>query len=116
MKARIVASDERETGERALLNLGHTFGHAFEAELGYGPEMLHGEAVAIGMTMAFDLSARLGLCSPADAARARRHLVQMGLPTGQLTFILTRGIGKAFISREVAASDVKAVLAAALAA
>lgn len=140
MKARIVASDERENGERALLNLGHTFGHAFEAELGYGSEMLHGEAVAIGMTMAFDLSAKLGLCPPADSLRARQHLQRMGLPTGisgrnwpperlldhmgrdkkvidgRLTFILARGIGKAFIDRGVAASDVKAVLAAALAA
>jgi 3-dehydroquinate synthase len=140
MKARIVASDERETGDRALLNLGHTFGHAFESELGYGPEMLHGEAVAIGMIMAFDLSVRLGLCPPEDAARARRHLARIGLPTGiagrnwpperlvdhmgrdkkvvdgRLTFILARGIGKAFISREVATDDVKAVLTAALAA
>jgi len=140
MKARIVASDERETGERALLNLGHTFGHAFESELGYGPELLHGEAVAIGMTMAFDLSVRLGLCPLEDAVRARRHLAKVGLPTGlagrnwpperlidhmgrdkkvvdgRLTFILARGIGKAFISRDVTPDDVKAVLAAALAA
>jgi 3-dehydroquinate synthase len=140
MKARIVAADEQETGERALLNLGHTFGHAFESELGYGPEMLHGEAVAIGMAMAFDLSVRLGLCPAEDAARARRHLARVGLPTGlagrnwpperllahmgrdkkvvdgRLTFILVRGIGRAFISRDVAADDVKAVLTAALAA
>jgi len=140
MKARIVASDERETGDRALLNLGHTFGHAFEAELGYGGEMLHGEAVSIGMVMAFDLSARLGLCPAADAARARRHLAQLGLPTGiagrdwsperllahmahdkkvvdgRMTFILARGIGQAFISRSVDGADVHAVLAAALAA
>ena len=140
MKARIVASDERESGERALLNLGHTFGHAFESELGSGPEMLHGEAVAIGMALAFDLSVRLGLCPPADAARAKRHLAQMGLPTGlagrnwpperlldhmgrdkkvvdgRLTFILVRGIGRAFVSRDVGSSDVQAVLAAALAA
>jgi len=140
MKARIVAADERETGERALLNLGHTFGHAFESELGYGSEMLHGEAVAIGMTMAFDLSARLGLCPPADAARTRRHLRRVGLPTGlagrnwpperlidhmgrdkkvvdgKLTFILARRIGEAFITRDVRPGDVEAVLAAALAA
>ncbi|MSP48313.1 MAG: 3-dehydroquinate synthase [Alphaproteobacteria bacterium] len=140
VKARIVASDERETGERALLNLGHTFGHAFEAELGFGPEMLHGEAVAIGMTMAFDLSVKLGLCPPAEAHRARRHLAHMGLPVGlsgrtwpperlldhmgrdkkvvdgRLTFVLARGIGKAFVSRDVAPADVRAVLAAALAA
>jgi 3-dehydroquinate synthase len=140
MKARIVAADERETGERALLNLGHTFGHAFEAELGYGSELLHGEAVAIGMVLAFRLSARLGLCPPADAERARRHLAGVGLPTGlagrnwpparllghmgrdkkvvdgRLTFILARGIGRAFVSREVTAEDVEAVLAEALAA
>ena len=73
-KARFVASDERETGDRALLNLGHTFGHALEAESGYGGQLLHGEAVAIGMVMAFELSVRLGLCPTEDAARVRRHL------------------------------------------
>ena len=71
-KAAIVAADERESGQRALLNLGHTFGHALEAETGYGDELLHGEAVAIGMVMAFDLSVELGLCPPEDAARVRR--------------------------------------------
>jgi 3-dehydroquinate synthase len=80
-KAKVVAADERETGVRALLNLGHTFGHAIEAETGYG-EFLHGEAVAIGMVMAFELSARLDLCAAEDAARARRHLAAIGLPTG----------------------------------
>jgi 3-dehydroquinate synthase len=69
-KARIVGEDEREAGARALLNLGHTFAHALEAECGYSDELLHGEAVAIGLVMAFDLSARLGLCSPDDAAHA----------------------------------------------
>jgi len=131
-KARIVAADERETTDlRALLNLGHTFGHALEAETGFGTDLLHGEAVGTGMAMAFDLSARLGLCPPADAERVRRHLGAVGLPMrlrsiggdnrrswdaarlidhmrgdkkatdGKLTFILARGIGKAFVSREV---------------
>jgi 3-dehydroquinate synthase len=131
-KARIVAADERETTDlRALLNLGHTFGHALEAETGYGSDLLHGEAVGTGMAMAFDLSARLGLCPAADAERVRRHLGSVGLPMrlraiggdnrrnwdssrlidhmrgdkkaadGKLTFILARGIGKAFVSREV---------------
>ena len=131
-KARIVAADERETTDlRALLNLGHTFGHALEAETGFGSDLLHGESVGTGMAMAFDLSARLGLCPLADAERVRRHLGSVGLPMrlraiggdnrrswdaarlidhmrgdkkaadGKLTFILARGIGKAFVSREV---------------
>jgi 3-dehydroquinate synthase len=131
-KARIVAADERETADlRALLNLGHTFGHALEAETGFGPDLLHGEAVGAGMAMAFDLSARLGLCPAADAERVRRHLAAVGLPVrlraiggdnrrhweaprlidhmrgdkkaeaGRLTFILARGIGKAFVARKV---------------
>jgi len=131
-KARIVAADERETTDlRALLNLGHTFGHALEAETGFGSDLLHGESVGTGMAMAFDLSARLGLCPASDAERVRRHLGSLGLPMrlraiggdnrrnwqssrlidhmrgdkkaadGKLTFILARGIGKAFVSREV---------------
>jgi 3-dehydroquinate synthase len=131
-KARIVAADERETTDlRALLNLGHTFGHALEAETGFGPDLLHGEAVGAGMAMAFDLSARLGICPASDAERVRRHLSAVGLPVrlrsiggdnrrqwdtrrlvdhmrgdkkaegGKLTFVLVRGIGKAFVSREV---------------
>ena len=131
-KARIVAADERETTDlRALLNLGHTFGHALEAETGFGPDLLHGEAVGAGMALAFDLSARLGLCPGSDAERVRRHLGGVGLPVrlraiggdnrrtwdtakliehmrgdkkaeaGRLTFILARGIGKAFVTREV---------------
>ncbi len=131
-KARIVAADERETTDlRALLNLGHTFGHALEAETGFGSDLLHGEAVGAGMAMAFDLSAELGLCATADAERVRRHLASVGLPVrlrsiggdnrrswsagrlidhmrgdkkaeaGRLTFILARGIGKAFVTREV---------------
>src|SRR3546814_8515706 len=79
-KAAIVAADERETGDRQLLNLGHTFAHAFEVESGYGGDLLHGEAVSIGMVMAFDLSVRLGLCPADDAARVRRHLAEIGLP------------------------------------
>ena len=132
-KARFVSADERETGERALLNLGHTFGHALEAEAGYGNRLLHGEAVAIGTVMAFELSARLKLCPVEDALRVRRHLSEVGLPTsaaeaglsgfdsaqllqhmqqdkkvrdGQLTFVLVRGIGQAFLTREVELADV----------
>ena len=142
-KARIVGEDEREAGNRALLNLGHTFGHALEAECGYGDELLHGEAVAIGMVMAFDLSARLGLCPAADAARVARHLASVGLPTGveaiggrrftaerliehmgrdkkvsqgRIAFVLTRGIGKAFVARDVALDQVRDMLAEAVAA
>ncbi len=142
-KARIVGEDEREAGRRALLNLGHTFGHALEAECGYGDELLHGEAVAIGMVMAFDLSARLGLCPAADAARVARHLASVGLPTGvealggrrfsaerlighmgrdkkvaqgRIAFVLARGIGKAFLARDVALDQVRAMLAEAVAA
>ncbi|WP_282604231.1 3-dehydroquinate synthase [Pelagibius sp. Alg239-R121] len=79
-KADIVAQDEREAGLRALLNLGHTFGHAFEAEAGYGGGLIHGEAVALGMVMAFDLSVQMELCPPEDAARVRAHLQHCGLP------------------------------------
>lgn len=143
-KAAIVAEDEKEHGRRALLNLGHTFGHALEAEAGYGDALLHGEGVAIGMVMAFDLSVRMGLCPAEDAARIRRHFAAVGLPAGiaanlkgegwtadrllhhmgkdkkvsggRMTFILVRGIGKAFITRDVALDGVRAVLDAALAA
>jgi 3-dehydroquinate synthase len=133
-KADIVARDERESGERALLNLGHTFGHAFEAAAGYSERMLHGEAVAFGMTLAFAFSARKGLIAPADAARVRRHLQAVGLPTdigdlngplpdvsrlmdliaqdkkvkrGTLTFILVRGIGQAFIAADVDPGEIR---------
>jgi len=136
-KAAIVARDERETGERALLNLGHTFGHALEAGCGFSQRLLHGEAVALGMVMAFDYSAHKGICSAADAARARAHLAAVGLPThvkdvpggvpgvdalmdliaqdkkvkrGALTFILVRGIGRAFIENNVDPADVRAFL------
>ncbi|MPZ33372.1 MAG: 3-dehydroquinate synthase [Rhodospirillales bacterium] len=140
-KARIVAADERETTDlRALLNLGHTFGHALEAETGYGSDLLHGEAVGTGMAMAFDLSARLGLCPAADAERVRSHLGGVGLPmrlraiggdnrrnwnatqliehmrgdkkaeAGRLTFVLARGIGKAFVSRDVDETALRGLL------
>jgi len=138
MKAAIVARDEFETGERALLNLGHTFGHALEAELGYSDRLLHGEAVAIGMVQAFRLSAALGLCDRQDVARLVKHLRDVGLPAdprdlpgfspspdsliahmahdkkvqgGKLTFILAKGLGKAFISRDVPIEAVRAILA-----
>jgi 3-dehydroquinate synthase len=136
-KAGIVARDERETGERALLNLGHTFGHALEAGCGFSDRLLHGEAVALGMALAFDFSARKGLIAAADAARARAHLAAAGLPThlkdvsggapgidvlmeliaqdkkvkrGKLTFILVRGIGQAFIENDVSMTEVRAFL------
>ncbi len=135
-KARIVAADERENGVRALLNLGHTFGHALEAETGFGAELLHGEAVAIGMRMAFDLSVRLGFCPSGDAMRVRHHLDKIGLPAGlsrqrdwradtlvahmghdkkvrdgKVTFILAHGIGKSFVAAGVDISRVREMLA-----
>jgi 3-dehydroquinate synthase len=137
-KAGIVARDERETGERALLNLGHTFGHALEAACGFSGRLLHGEAVALGMALAFEFCARKGLIGAADTARAHAHLAAVGLPThlkdipggtpginelmnliaqdkkvkrGKLTFILVRGIGQAFIANDVDAGEVRAFLA-----
>ena len=80
MKADIVARDERETGDRALLNLGHTFGHALEAATGFSDRLIHGEGVAIGMALAFQLSVKLGLCPGQDAERFVRHLKAVGLP------------------------------------
>ncbi len=136
-KAATVARDERETGERALLNLGHTFGHAFEAAAGFSERLLHGEAIALGMTCAFEFSARRGLIAATDAERVARHLAGVGLPThlsevagglpdadrlmeliaqdkkvrrGKLTFILARGVGQAFIASDVDAADVRAFL------
>ncbi len=138
MKAAIVARDEREAGERALLNLGHTFGHALEAATGYSDRLLHGEGVAIGMALAFRLSERLGLSPAADTAQIEKHLKAVGLPTaiadirgprpdaetlighmmhdkkaadGKLVFVLLRGLGHAFVSRDVPMDAVKAVLA-----
>lgn len=139
-KAGIVARDEKEADVRALLNLGHTFGHALEAETGYSDALLHGEAVAIGMVLAFGLSARMGLCTQADAARMRAHIQSVGLKTeprdvrkdfdlekliahmhldkkvqdGKLTFVLARGIGKAFISQEVDIEQLRGALAQAV--
>lgn len=134
-KAAIVAADERESGRRALLNLGHTFGHALEAAAGYTDALRHGEAVAIGLVLAYGLSARLGLCPAVDAERVRRHVEAAGLPAalpawapdaesllalmgkdkkvagGRLTFILARGIGHAFIARDVLPEAVRAFLA-----
>ena len=138
-KAAIVARDETETGERMLLNLGHTFGHALEAWAGYSDKLLHGEAVAIGITLAFQLSRELGFTDAASVERVRNHLASAGLPThikdiagnewpqaeallrlmaqdkkvraGQLTLILARGIGKAFATRDVAAATVRDFLA-----
>ncbi|HSZ67946.1 MAG TPA: 3-dehydroquinate synthase [Xanthobacteraceae bacterium] len=136
-KADIVARDERETGDRALLNLGHTFGHAFEAACGFSGRLLHGEAVAIGMALAFAFSAKQGLVSATEAERATRHLAAVGLPTrpqdipgplpsidrlmeliaqdkkvkrGMLTFILAKGIGAAFVEGGVDAGAVRAFL------
>lgn len=136
-KARVVAADERETGDiRALLNLGHTFGHAYEAEAGYSDTLLHGEAVALGMALAFDVSAARGLCPAADAARVRAHLLAAGfrlspaefgiaaspatllhhmrqdkkMQAGTLPFILARGIGKAFVARDVPLAEIEAFL------
>ncbi len=136
-KAAIVARDERESGERALLNLGHTFGHALEAVTGYSDRLLHGEAVSIGMALAFAFSARQGLLPAPDAERVVRHLRSVGLPAamseipgdlpdvdammasiaqdkkvrrGALTFILARGIGEAFIASDVESGAIRAFL------
>ncbi len=136
-KARIVAADERETaGVRALLNLGHTFGHALEAAAGYGGRVLHGEAVAVGIVLAFAFSAERGLCPAADVGRVRTHLAEVGLPVtlteignrasaaelaalvasdkkrvgGRVSFILVRGIGRAFVDASVKLEEVAAFL------
>jgi 3-dehydroquinate synthase len=136
-KAKVVVADERETGDiRALLNLGHTFGHAFEAEAGFSDRFLHGEGVALGMALAFDLSARRGLCPAEDARRVRAHLLTCGftlspralgldapaavllhhmrqdkkMKAGTLPFILARGIGQAFVARDVPLGEVEAFL------
>jgi 3-dehydroquinate synthase len=137
MKAAIVARDERETGERALLNLGHTFGHALEAAAGFSDRLLHGEAIALGMALAFAFSAQRGLLPPSEAERVERHLAGVGLPVrvasvpgglpdadrlmeliaqdkkvkrGKLTFILARGIAASFIAPDVDATEVRAFL------
>ena len=137
-KAAIVARDEHETGDRALLNLGHTFGHALEAWTEYSDRLLHGEGVAIGMCLVFRLSEPLGLSPKGPAERVTRHLKAVGLPVhindipgekadpdalmrsmaqdkkvqrGRLTFILVRGIGEAFVTRDVDPAEVRAFLA-----
>ncbi len=137
-KADVVARDEHETGDRALLNLGHTFGHALEGATGYdSARLVHGEGVAIGMCLAHRFSAHMNLCSPDDGKRMAAHLKEVGLPTrmsditgalpsaeqlmefiaqdkkarrGTLTFILTRGIGQSFIANEVPGSEVLSFL------
>lgn len=137
MKAGIVARDEREAGDRALLNLGHTFGHALEAATGFSDRLLHGEGVAVGTVLALDLSARLGLSPAADKERFAKHLKAVGLPAaiaeipgprpdadvliaamahdkkvkdGKLTFVLVKGLGHAFTARDVPIDQVRAVL------
>ncbi|WP_413204294.1 3-dehydroquinate synthase [Rhodospirillum sp. A1_3_36] len=144
-KARVVAEDERESGCRALLNLGHTFGHAFEAETGYGASLhngeatlLHGEAVAMGMVLALDLSVMIGVCPPEDAARLRAHMEAVGLIVdprqlpgapdwdverllehmghdkkvldGRVTYVLARGIGQAYLCRDTDPGRVRAAM------
>jgi 3-dehydroquinate synthase len=135
-KATIVAVDEKESGQRALLNFGHTFAHALEVETHYSDALLHGEAVAIGMALAFAVSVKLGICPPQDHERVLKHFHKLGLPTspltirqqwdidrlmahmaqdkkaegGKLTFILTHGVGKAFVSRDVEKSLIKQAL------
>jgi 3-dehydroquinate synthase len=141
MKAGIVERDETEEGERALLNLGHTFCHALEKATGYGDRLLHGEGVAIGCALAFELSQRLGLCSQEAPSRVRAHLRAMGMRVdladipgdlpgaeallglmaqdkkvvdGQLRFILARGIGQAFVASDVPPDAVLTLLEDAL--
>ena len=141
MKAEIVARDETEECDRALLNLGHTFCHALEKATGYGDRLLHGEGVAIGCALAFELSARMGLCSQESPSRVRAHLKAMGMKVdladipgdlpgpegllalmgqdkkvidGRLRFILARGIGQAFVAEDVPGDLVLSVLADAL--
>ncbi|MHC0052967.1 3-dehydroquinate synthase [Actibacterium sp. D379-3] len=137
MKADIVVRDETEQGDRALLNLGHTFGHALEAATGYGDRLLHGEGVAVGCALAFELSQRMGLCSQEEPSRIRAHLDAMGMKKdltdiagdlpdadglmalmaqdkkvldGKLRFILARGIGQAFVTSDVDPALVRGVL------
>ena len=138
MKADIVARDERESGLRALLNLGHTFGHALEAATGYSDRLLHGEGVALGTALAFRLSTKLGLCPAQDTERFIQHLKAIGLPAdiadipgerpspdvllaamahdkkvkdGKLVFVLVHGIGQAFVTADVPVEAVRDVLA-----
>ncbi len=127
-KTQIVKEDEREAGRRALLNFGHTFGHALESWTGFNDTLLHGEAIAIGSVMAFHLSAEMGLCDKSAAKRIEKHFKEMGLPTsppelsydsdklmelmqqdkktenGKLNLILAKGIGQGFVAKDVEAS------------
>lgn len=141
MKAEIVARDETEQGDRALLNLGHTFCHALEAATGYSDRLLHGEGVAIGCALAFEVSSRLGLCSQEDPSRVRAHLTDMGMKTdladipgtlpdaealialmgqdkkvidGRLRFIMARSIGDAFVTDDVPVDVLRTTLSDAL--
>ena len=141
MKADIVARDETEQGDRALLNLGHTFCHALEAATGYSDRLLHGEGVAIGCALAFETSARLGLCAQEAPSRVRAHLKAMGMKTnisdidaampdpaalfalmgqdkkvvaGQLNFVMARDIGQAFVTADVSESVILSVLQASM--
>ena len=138
-KARIVEEDEREADQRALLNLGHTFAHAFEAEAHYDGRLLHGEAVAAGIGLAFDLSAHLTMCDATDAQRAKAHFLEHDLPAGlaslpaghapannliahmrkdkkvlngQMRFVLAKAIGDAFVSADVPMDAVETVIEA----
>ncbi len=138
LKAELVSRDEAEFGDRALLNLGHTFGHALEAATGYSDRLLHGEAVSIGCGLAFDLSVRLGLCPPEDRDRVRRHFLEMGMKAsisdvpgdlpdtdalielmgrdkkvrqGQNRLVLVRGIGRAFVESRVDPAEIRSILA-----
>jgi 3-dehydroquinate synthase len=140
MKAEIVAGDEREEGDRALLNFGHTFGHALETETGFSSQLLHGEAVALGMVLAFDFAAQLDLVGADEAVRVRRHLADSGLPTkmaevglagtppdrliahmskdkkvhdGRIALILPRKIGDVFVMKEAPIDPLRDFLAAA---
>jgi 3-dehydroquinate synthase len=141
-KSEVVTADEREAGQRALLNFGHTFAHSLEAACNYDRRLLHGEAVAIGMALAFETSARMGLCQDAEAAKAISHMKRLGLPVriadikdfpattpdalielmghdkkaigGRLTFILTSGIGRAFATQEASLKCVREALAASM--
>jgi 3-dehydroquinate synthase len=139
MKAAIVAVDEREEGERALLNFGHTFGHALETETGFSSQLLHGEAVALGMVLGFDFAVRLGLAAAAESERVRRHFAATGLPTrladvglsgitaerllahmgkdkkvrdGRIALILPHEIGDAFVMKDAPVDELRDFLSA----
>ena len=137
IKSQIISEDEKENGKRAILNLGHTFGHAIEAESGYNSKILHGEAVSIGIILAFKLSHRLNLCDAQDLNRVQNHFTAVGLPTslssiakpswtaltlieqmkrdkkvlnGNIAFITAKGIGKPIISKNINLKEVEALI------